>query len=238
MSSDKFSPRSARGKSDGERFPLPPALARLPDSRRRLPREFVEQNQRNRILLAALAVFGENGYSASTVQDLIVEASVSRATFYKYFRDKEECLRAVHDEVLGWLGEQARDAGRPATSWAAAVVAICGRLLALFAEDPRLARLCTVESLLGGEEVRARHEAALAELAVALRRGRSERPWGEELPSLLEPLLVAGAVSLAGRTIAFSPDPDVSGLAETLPESILLPYLGAEDARGIARGSS
>jgi AcrR family transcriptional regulator len=230
MSRGGFSRDSDEDDRDEGGFTLPPALARLPDGRGRLPREFVEQNQRDRILFGALEVFGAKGFAAASVQDLIDEASTSRATFYKYFADKEEALRAVHDEVLGWLEEEARNAALAAEDWTGGVLAVSARVLGLFIADPRIARLCGVEAMLGGAEVLARQDEALAQLEAALRSGRSARPWGEDLPALLEPLLLAGAVSMVARAIGLRQDPDADHLIRDLAELILLPYLGADEA--------
>ncbi len=237
MNPGGFSPGSAGDDSGDQGFRLPPALARLPEGRHRVPREFVAQNQRNRILLAALNVFGAKGFAAASVQDLIDDASTSRATFYKYFADKEEALRAVHDEVLGWLEEEARQVAAAAEDWTGGVLAVTEKILDLFILDPRIARLCGVEIMLAGPEVLGRHDQALGALAEALRRGRSERPWGEDLPALLEPLLLAGALSLVGRTIGLREDPEAKQLIQDLAELILLPYVGADDARRAARAS-
>jgi AcrR family transcriptional regulator len=210
-------------------------LSKLPAGRQRLPRQFVEQNQRDRILLAALDVFGERGYAAPTVQDLVTASSMSRATFYKHFADKEACFRAVHAEVLAWLEERARDAAMGAEGWASAVRAVCERLIVLLDDDPRLARICTVEWILAGDAVRSRHEAALERLAGALRQGRAERPGGKHLPRCLELFVLAGAMSVASRTIVYDREPDAKALVRELPEVLLVPYLGAEEARRAAR---
>ena len=45
---------------------------------------------RSRLLEAGNAVFSEVGYTGATVDDLIEHASTSRATFYRYFRNKDE----------------------------------------------------------------------------------------------------------------------------------------------------
>jgi AcrR family transcriptional regulator len=236
MSPGKFSPGPPRRDADDGGFRLPPALARLPEGGR-LPREFLEQDQRDRILLAALEVFGAKGFAAASVQDLLDEAGTSRATFYKYFADKEEALRAVHDEVLGWLEEQAREAAAAASDWAGGVLAVCEGVLGLFVADPRIARVCGIEALLGGPQVRARQEVALARLGDALRLGRAERSWGRELPALLEQLLIAGGLSLMARMVGLRDDPQAVELKRDLPELMLLPYLGAEDARRAVRGA-
>jgi AcrR family transcriptional regulator len=45
---------------------------------------------RSRLLEAAQQVFAESGYASATVEDIITAASTSRATFYRYFRSKED----------------------------------------------------------------------------------------------------------------------------------------------------
>jgi AcrR family transcriptional regulator len=67
---------------------------------------------RNRLLEAGNAVFAEVGYRGATVDDLIQHASTSRATFYRYFRNKDDlfnelsraCFRdmkAIVEELTG-----------------------------------------------------------------------------------------------------------------------------------------
>jgi AcrR family transcriptional regulator len=236
VSRRRFAPRSGRTDADRGRSPLPPALAKLPATRGRLSKEFVEQDQRNRILVAGLTVFGGKGFAAATVQDLITEASVSSSTFYRCFPGKAACLRAVHDEVLTWLEEEARDAAGGAEGWADAVRAVTERLVELLAEDPRLVRLCAFEPLLGDPEVLARHEAAVAQLAAALRAGRGERPWGAGLPESIEAPSIDGALALAARAIAGDSKQNVRELTRELTEIILAPYLGADDARRATGG--
>ncbi len=230
--------RIRRGPSeDDSDYRLPPALARLPAGRGRLHREFVERDQRDRILLAALAVFGTTGFSTATVKDLMEEAAVSRATFYKHFADRDACLLALTEEVLGWLDEETRIAAQDAADWPAAVAAVIRLLVGLLRDDPRVARLCGVELLHGGPNARARREAAFDALAAGLRLGRDERPWGKSLPAGLEALLVRGAVALTANRIAYGPDQAAKELADDLSEVILISYLGAEDARRAVRSS-
>ena len=75
----------------------------------RPPREAVhekpprrQQNKslfRMRILRAAMNVFGRLGYADTRVEDIIGEAGISRPTFYRYFKSKEDVFDAV-DEVV------------------------------------------------------------------------------------------------------------------------------------------
>jgi hypothetical protein len=47
----------------------------------RTPHRLMEERKRRRILLGALNVFGTKGFARATVQDLVDEVGISRATF-------------------------------------------------------------------------------------------------------------------------------------------------------------
>ena len=49
----------------------------------------------NRLLEAGLLVFAERGYHASRVDDVVRAAKTSHGTFYLYFTNKEDLLRAL-----------------------------------------------------------------------------------------------------------------------------------------------
>jgi len=64
------------------------------------PRRQQNKSQfRMRILRAAMNVFGRLGYADTRVEDIIEDAGVSRPTFYRYFRSKDDVFDAV-DEVV------------------------------------------------------------------------------------------------------------------------------------------
>lgn len=65
-----------------------------------------KEARRDQILEAAMAVFGDMGYHAANVADVIAKAGVARGTFYQYFENKREVL----DELLDDLLERLRDA--------------------------------------------------------------------------------------------------------------------------------
>jgi AcrR family transcriptional regulator len=59
------------------------------------------------ILRAAIDVFGEHGYLATRVEDILQAAGVARRTFYKYFSSKDDLLSAIYalatNELLGQI---------------------------------------------------------------------------------------------------------------------------------------
>ena len=58
------------------------------------------EDSRDRLVEASLALFGEHGYAAVTVDDIAARAGVSARTFFRHFPDKEEVLFADDDELL------------------------------------------------------------------------------------------------------------------------------------------
>ena len=67
-------------------------------------RERTKAANRAAILEAARGVFGEAGFGAASVRDIIRRTDLAAGTFYNYFPDKESIFRALLDEV----GSEAR----------------------------------------------------------------------------------------------------------------------------------
>ncbi len=61
-------------------------------------REQTKVQTRQAILDAAREVFGELGYEAATVRDIIRRTGLAAGTFYNYYRSKEEVFAALADE--------------------------------------------------------------------------------------------------------------------------------------------
>lgn len=79
-------------------------------------REQTKAQNRQAILDAAREVFGEMGYEAASVRDIIRRTSLSVGAFYNYFRSKDELCEALAGDgaarfqpILRAQREQARD---------------------------------------------------------------------------------------------------------------------------------
>lgn len=55
---------------------------------------------RERLIAAAFDLFAENGFDASTVDDVAERAGVSRTTFFRHFRSKEDAIFPDHPAVI------------------------------------------------------------------------------------------------------------------------------------------
>jgi AcrR family transcriptional regulator len=64
-----------------------------------------------RLLDAGIRVFGERGFHAARVDDIVRAAHTSHGTFYLYFSNKEDLLRALAVECANEIDALAGDAG-------------------------------------------------------------------------------------------------------------------------------
>lgn len=65
------------------------------------PRAERREKARDQVVETALRLFSERGYIGVRVEDIATEAGISRATFYKYFSEREEILAELFARLLG-----------------------------------------------------------------------------------------------------------------------------------------
>jgi len=208
---------------------------RLPAGRHGLPREFVVQNQHERIVTALVDTVAERGYNATTVANITKAASVSRRTFYEHFADKEACFLAAYEMVADHLRASMQAAAESFEEWPQKVRAALATMLRFLAGEPELARLCMIEPVAAGGEIAARHRASMQALIEILRAGRPVLAGDRVLPEATEETLVGGIVSLIVREISSGRTEQLEELLPDLVELTLAPYVGAEEAERLAR---
>jgi AcrR family transcriptional regulator len=120
-------------------------LWKLPRGRHGLPREVVLQSQRERLLAAVVRVTATKGYQASSVADILKEAGVGRETFYKHFKDKEDCFVTANDALVADLENVVKEAYGEPGSWPQRVRRGLSSTLEWFAVSPEIARVMMIE---------------------------------------------------------------------------------------------
>lgn len=74
-----------------------------------------EPDARGRLQKAAIELFHERGYAATTVQDIAARAGLTERTFFRYFADKREVLFAgsevLEETIRASIAEAAPKAG-------------------------------------------------------------------------------------------------------------------------------
>jgi AcrR family transcriptional regulator len=226
----------SKAKKAGKAAPEPSSSAapRLPAGRHGLPREFIAQNQRERIITALVDTVAERGYNATTVANITKAASVSRRTFYEHFADKEACFLAAYEMVADHIRDSMQVAAEAFDEWPQKVRAALGTMLRFLAGEPELARVCMIEPTAAGGEIAARHRASMQGFVEILKAGRPQHSGERPLPEATEATLVGGIVSLIVREINAGRTEQLEQLLPDLVELTLGPYLGGEEASRLA----
>lgn len=110
-------------------------------------RERKKQEARRHILEAALELFREKGYEATTVEEIAERADVAKGTFFNHFPRKDTLLEALAEDVVGELFE---DLG-PVDAWQGTardqVLRLYLRIGELVAREADLSKVMIIENL-------------------------------------------------------------------------------------------
>ncbi|MEI8000886.1 MAG: helix-turn-helix domain-containing protein [Actinomycetes bacterium] len=152
---------------DGAAYPDPATLGGAPARGRELRAQGKRTMQR--LLDAGLAVFAARGYHSTRVDDIVREARTSHGTFYLYFANKEDLLRALAGACVEDLEALAASVGRlgPGPDGEAALGAFLGRFLAVYRRYGPVIRAWT-EGQVGDAEVDRLGVAAFTAIGAAL----------------------------------------------------------------------
>lgn len=214
------------------------ARSRLPRGRHGIPQEVIAANQRLRLMSATAAVIAEQGYASLAVGDVIDRAGVSRATFYKLFKDKHDCVLASQRWAFDCLRDTIADAfaaGSGDEDWPSGVAAAVGAAVDFAARLPGEARLVLASSQSPSEPALAREDfAAHRELVQLLHEGSRRCPGVRSPSGLTEQAAVGAAMSIVGSYLAAEETDALPELKTDLIQIILIPYLGSAEAKRIA----
>jgi AcrR family transcriptional regulator len=212
--------------SNSTRRPLP--------GRQELPREFIAQHQRARIITALAEETAEQGYRAVTVADIVRRAGIARNTFYENFSSKEECFLATQEFAMSAALERVMEAAGLLEKWPLRVRAGLAAFLGYVVEEPALARTCMVEALSAGPAAVRYYEESQQAFVSLFRLGRDVSPHGADLPETLEEAIIGGIFWILYQRLTASRPETILDLLPELVEFALTPYLGAEAADEVA----
>ena len=207
-------------------------MERLPRGRHGLSREYVESNQRERLIAALADVLYEHGYEQTTVASIGKRAGVSKSDFYKQFKSKDACFIAAYDAAVERLRRCVVAACAEADEWAQGVCDALAALLALLASEPAQAQLALVEGLRAGRGIYDRYQEAVQSFVPYLREGAPAPPEGRP-PQATDEAVVGGIASLLARRAIAGETEQVEDFLPEVAEFALTPYLGAAEARRI-----
>jgi AcrR family transcriptional regulator len=203
--------------------------------------EHVVQDKRARIMQALADVLAERGFAGATIALVVTRARVSTRTFYELFAGLENCLIAIMDSVLERVVALASRELARAECWQDGVRSALAAVLTFFDREPRLARVCIVETLAAGPVVLKHREAVIE----AFRLPIIER-ISRDVP-VIAPLTAEGVMNsvlgiMHGHIVTDEPGPFIEMLGPLMALATA-PYMGAwrverESERGDAHAQA
>ncbi|MBK8294293.1 MAG: TetR/AcrR family transcriptional regulator [Solirubrobacterales bacterium] len=187
------------------------------------PKPNPEEEVRASIMAGLVVAVAERGYAATTINDIVNQAHVSKSTFYAHFKGKDDCYLAAYelasDAVLGLIVEAAaRDLPEEER-----VLAATRAYLDRAAEDRATTRTFILEVLAAGPDALAMRHAVNRRFAEVLRELVDEYR-GENFRTLTESaalLIVGGANELVLSAIVEDRLDELPDLAVTVADALL-----------------
>ena len=181
------------------------------------------------MLEAMLIASGEIGYEQVAVRHVIERAKSSRATFYKYFDDREDCFAQAHRDAGDWLYRRLIGAAGRQPTWREGLRAAMAELLEFCANQPAIAKALLVEVHAAGDRALAQRRDLMERLSRALDSARREIPSRQAPPPVTSSFIVGAIDTLVSAKLM---DGDAAHAPEMLPgllHFVVMQYFG-EDA--------
>jgi AcrR family transcriptional regulator/DNA-binding MarR family transcriptional regulator len=198
---------------------------------KRMARSEVADLQRLRLLTATVSAIDELGYTDTTVSDIIARSRVSRRTFYGLFANRDACLVAVLEDVVGQVEDELAAAALGDLEWRERVRRGLWTILAFFDCEPALARVCVVQAPRGGPEALALRAEIFERLTGVIDEGRLQGARGERCSPLTAEGLVGATFTILYTRVQCRERKPLTDLLGELMAMIVLPYLGPGAAR-------
>ncbi len=210
---------------------------RLPSGRHNLPREFVVNSQRDRLLDSMAEACSEKRYAEVSVADVVSRARVSRSTFYEIFPDKEACFLAAYDAILGrFVSEVIRACQDPELTWTEQIEIGIETSLKFLAAEPAFARMCIVDMFSAGPAALERYLSALRLIAAFVDTARDRMPGNEDVPVSVSGMVIGGAAVVIRGEIVDERTELLPSVGPDILYAILAQYMDRDEA--LARAAS
>jgi AcrR family transcriptional regulator len=190
--------------------------------------------ERDRLIAAFGKAASEHGYRDLTVDHVARYAGLSRARYEAHLGTKEQGLVAAQDVFLDRLWLDVLAACEAPAEWPAKVRAALASVLASLVEASTLARVFAVEATAASFAAAERQFAALEQFASLLREGRNRYPQAASLPAPTERVLIGGVASIVSQHLLAEDPGALPALEPQLALSLLIPYMGEEEAKRVA----
>lgn len=193
-------------------------------------------SERERLVAAFTRAAVEYGYRNVDLDRVARYAALSRHRLELHFGSGERGLLAAQEAFLEALWLEGIAACEAAEGWPFRVQAGLRAVVGTVVEADAIARVFIVEAVASSLAAAERQFAAIDRFAELLREGRRLCPRAASLPAATERLLVGGVLSILCDHLLAEDPGAIPLLEEQLVELLLVPYLGASEARRISTG--
>lgn len=177
------------------------------------------EERRHRLEKAAVELFAERGYGATSVEEVVQRARTSKSAFYQLFSSKEDCLGQLLARQGGGVLQAVTASAGEAKGHREAIRRGIATFVTACAGHAPLARLLLVESV-GVSEAIESVRAALHDRFASIVEAEVRQAAGDGFYAGVDPALfgraVVGAVSEATARFLAEPKGDPAALAEGL----------------------
>ena len=212
------------------------AEGRLHSGRHNLPRQFIVQNQRERIVDATASIVAEKGLANLTIPEIAKRANVSHHTFYEMYPTKHDAFLGaqkigMHQALL--VTAQAYEAHKE--DWPRGVAAGLHALLAYLASEPAHSHLILVDTFAASPEATEIRDTSLHAFAAYLQPGYDHAPKDPAVPRVAPEAIAGGVWQILNHYIEAERTSELPDVAAQLIYAALTPFLGPQDAAKVAR---
>lgn len=212
------------------------AEGRLPSGRHDLPRQFIVQNQRERIVDATASIVAEKGLASLTIPEIARRASVSHQTFYEMYPTKHDAFLGtqkvgLHQALL--VTVQAYEENKD--DWPRGVAAGLHTLLGYLASEPAHAHLILVDTFAASPEAIEIRDTSIHAFAAYLQPGYHYSANGSAIPGVAPEAIAGGIWQVLNFYIEDERTEELPDVAPQLIYAALTPFLGPKDAAKAAR---
>lgn len=174
------------------------------------------------------------GYRRTTVRHVIEASGISRRVFYERFGSKADAFVAIHGDALAQLADRVGTATATEPDWPRKVAAGIASAFETTVRRPCEAQLLFGDPLAAGPRMGYCHELLIAHFAPGLEAGRRLAP-GLPHPPNLEAALLGSLIDTVSSQLRCGSAHTLPSLGPQLTEFVLCPYLGAGEAKRVAR---
>jgi AcrR family transcriptional regulator len=217
------------------------AEGRLPSGRHDLPRQFIVQNQRERIVDATASIVAEKGLASLTIPEIARRANVSHQTFYEMYPTKHDAFLGtqkvgLHQALL--VTVQAYEENKD--DWPRGVAAGLRALLGYLASEPAHSHLILVDTFAASPEAIEIRDTSIHAFAAYLQPGYHYASKGRandnaKVPGVAPEAIAGGIWQVLNFYIEDERTDELPDVASQLIYAALTPFLGPKDAAKAAR---